>query len=213
MILLSHLRSGSSWFLSGFEKQSFTNEEIFSTDLYNKPTRKEYLYRSVSMSARLAMVRISPNKIFKIHFSDIDRTQNLLDKSMLIEALKKEERTYLLFRRDIKKSIVSFAIAYNNNWNFHGDNRLLTKKFSLTQKDIGSYYDLIYGSMFRLRDHFKFKEQLVYEDLVSGSQQPATLDWNPNRSKLVERCSICYTHLIDNWPDVEVWINRLPKDL
>jgi hypothetical protein len=55
---------------------------------------------------------------------------------------------------------------------------------------------------------FTFKEEFVYEDLLSGAQVPKTLAWNPE-NKVKIRESAKYSHLIENYDQVVTWMDEL----
>ncbi len=210
MILLSHPRSGSNWFMSGLTEYTYTPLEIFGTEEIKKHYRPdEYVFKNISMKARLAMAKIDKKKFFKIQFCDIDRNSDLSARNYLIENLQKMDNLYLLTRRDVKKTLISLAVGFKNGWNFHGDNNNLVNKFSLTIMDLLLYYELSYGALDRYKDYFNFKEKFIYEDLISGQQVPQTLGWDPSKSQIKERNSMNYIHLIENWDQVETWIEEL----
>jgi len=206
MMLLCHPRSGSNWFLSCLVDKPYSPIEIFTTG-YGSPG---YLFKTISVTAKLSMVRNDKNKFFKTHFCDIERMPSSYEKEVLIDGLQKMEM-YLLTRNDVKRSIVSFAIALHNNWNFLNNHDQLQRTFRLTEEQILFYYDLLYASIDRLQGLFNFKEQFVYEDLINGVQQPASFKWDKNKSTLTERKSMNYLHLIENWDQVEGWIDQLPQ--
>jgi hypothetical protein len=211
MILMSHPRSGSNWFQSSLVDIKPVYTELFSSDAITRENREEKLYRNISTPAKFNMVKHSKNKCFKIHFSDIIRTPRLNDQLYLIENIQQIDDLYLLTRRDVKSTLVSLCVALYNNWNFTGQDTLLTNQFELTEEEIVGFYDIIFGSIDRLKDRFNFKEEFIYEDLVNGTQQPLTLTWDSSKSKYEKRNSMSYIHLIKNWDKVEGWLDQLPQ--
>ncbi len=199
-VLLCHPRSGSNWFFSCLVDIPFTQQEVFGA--WN------LRYKDISPSAIFSMMS-STNKFYKVHFFDIHKTADLDRRQAIIDGLQTKE-LYFLTRRNVKKAIVSFAIALNNK-NFLRSPILLIDSFTLTEKDIVDYYDSLYGSIDRYKHLFNFKEEFVYEDLIDGIQRPQNFNWDPTHSRIKERVSMNYLHLIKNWDQVEGWIDQLPK--
>lgn len=208
MILLSHPRSGSEWFLSGLTDIKYSTWEIFGR-LNTIPGTREYVFRNISVEAKISMLKHAmPNRADKIHFDNIDYQMNLPTWNKLYEVLKTKE-LYSLRRRDERATILSFLIAWYNDYNFHGSTANLIKKFKVNKTDFLKFYDLIIVKPKKLKNLFEFKEEFIYEDLVEGKQIPKTLNWNPSKSSIRKRGSEDYYNLIANYDEICSWIDEI----
>ena len=211
MILLTHPRSGSEWFLTSLPKNQYGKWEPFGT-LNSVPGSPENMQGggSISFDAKiklLAKAAIS-NRAIKIHFCDIHREMQNDTWPVLLEAINKHD-LYFLVRNSIKETLISYLIAEWNDFNFHGSTHLLNKTFRIEKDKIPYYYNLIYGNTYAHKDTFQYKEQFIYEDLIDRKNTPTTLNWNPSVSPYKRRGSMRYIKLIENYEEVLIWIDEL----
>ena len=218
MILISHQRSGSEWFLRGLIDQRYNGWEIFG-DLENLTIDHEK-FKNISFDARLAMLKAMPNgNAHKIHISQL--TKICLGKwppidpkihqnaPSLVKHLASRNDLYLLRRRNIRETMISFMVSKYNKFNFHGSPNRLTEPFTIPYHDLIDWYRSFTSEFEWAEKAFKYKERFWYEDLLDGSQVPTTVRWSGSRSGLVKRNSTQYTHLIQNFDEVQNWMDDL----
>jgi len=210
MILFSHPRSGSEWFLSGLTDYRYILWEMFGL-LNDIPGTKENAnWGSISFGAKINMMNVGAklNRAYKIQLHQID-LEIQKDTWPILKAAIQKHDLYLLTRRDTKAVLVSFIIARHNNYNFHRSKLLLKNTGIISRQNVEDCYNLIYKSLENYKNLFDYKECFVYEDLLSGVSVPKTLNWNPNKSYVVKRSSMDLVDLIDNKDEVLGWIDEL----
>jgi len=210
MILISHQRSGSEWFLHGLHDIKYGKWEILG-DLDRIVGTNFTQFNIIPMSARLAMLRTCPpNKAHKIHFSNLlARRENPQEWDSIIEVLQARNDVYLLTRRNVRRTLISFMIARFNNLNFHQSSALLTSSFTIDRDYLEKWYHLLHTAADEICPLFTFKEEFILEDLLDGSQVPQTLKWSADHSTIKERGSVNFVHLITNYEEVVGWMDEM----
>lgn len=204
MILISHPRAGTEWFFDCIRPNDFVRWEIFGRALYNKHERPliPSLHMTVDQKAQVIASNIGSHKIM---------LGPLLEEAspnhFVLDHLRERDDVYLLRRRNVRSAFLSLQIAAYNNFNFHGDNRTITKSFAIKRDAIDRWH---YGmhEVFNEDHGFNYQEQFWYEDLLAG-MLPQTLNFNPNRTQRPRRNSLQYQHLITNLDEVIHWMDEL----
>jgi hypothetical protein len=209
MILFSHPRSGTEWFLGGLLDYKYGMWEMFN-DLNDLEGTVEYEYWSkISFNAKLTMLKVGAktNKSFKIHFVDLHREMQKDTWPLLKQVIDLHEK-YLLTRNNVKESILSALLSRYNDNNYHRSNDL-KRTGIVSKKDVEYFYKIIYEDTQKLINEFDYKEHFIYENLLSKSQIPQTIRWDPSKSNVQQRFSINKINLIDNKEEVLCWIDEL----
>lgn len=218
MILISHPRSGSDWFLRGLLDFDFSRTEIFSR-LNAKVVRPpdgdftdESPFKTVSFNAKLLMLKHMPiTRCQKIHLWDLsDQIMNKENtrSAELIQILKGRPDLYFLSRRNIRAQIVSHFVARVNNNNFHGESSELTLTGEVQYSDFFEFYRTLSDTAW-VKNAFKIREHFVFEDLLSGEQIPNTVRWDPSKSDVQRRGSMSYKSSILNFDQLVSWMDDL----
>lgn len=209
MILISHPRSGSDWFLSCL-KEPFSRSEIFGglNDLDDSP------FKAMTPSAKISYLRHMPiGRSQKIHAWDfMHQTVNIMtsaETERFIRVLGSRKDLYLMRRRNLKAAIRSYLIAVINDRNFHGKDSELTQSRDVTFSEVLLAYQGFESDLALLERTFEYKEIFVFEDLLSGVQVPQTVDFDRSRSEVKERRSAQYCSCIRNYEQFEQWLHLL----
>lgn len=205
MLLLTHPRSGSEWFLSSLPNIKYSGIEFGGLSYLLTPQLME-IDKEITIFKYRTLVRSH-----KVFFSYLDfRKKTNPDKwDELVAAINKRDDLYLLSRRNCREAILSFYIGYNNNNNFHNSTSTLTTKFLISKAGLATYFDLVYSKKEWVKQLFSFKEEFFYEDLVNGTQTPQTLTYDPSISTVQPRNSSEYYNLIQNFDEVISWMDEL----
>jgi len=209
MILISHPRSGSEFFIRS-TPYPYSGLELLNENHTDTIKKQEGL----SFGARFQILKSSTEcwqKIHAVHLRQLCEKQMLAPKIMA--HLRERDDLYLLQRRDMRKSIVSEWIALSNNQNYHGDPKLLTEKRSLPFSIFMNLVQAHYIDTKWIENVFDYRESFVFEDLLNGAA-PSTLQWNPALSTTVQRDS-WKLNLVPNIEQVSEWCDtlRIPGSL
>ena len=209
MILITHQRSGSEWFLHGLTDVKYNGWEILG-DMDRIVGTSFTQFQNISDAARLQMIKSTPpTRAHKVHFSNLRRESEGPNWEAVLSTLQGRDDLYLLTRQNTRRVLISFMIAMKNGMNFHESVEKLTTPFSVTQEELARWYQFLGPDAEWARSLFDFREEFVYEDLVSGAQVPQTISWDSQRSKVQQRGSIDFVHLIQNYDDVIQWMDEL----
>jgi hypothetical protein len=217
MILISHQRSGSEWFLGGLVDHTYNGWEIFG-DMENL-TVNFSKFKSIGFDARFAMLKTMPaNKVHKLHVVQIMQIcaghwpyhrDAEARAAEFVKFLKEHNSLYILKRRNIRAALISFMIAKYNQYNFHQDPAKLQTPFRITHADIFRWNRSFTADFDWVENSLPIQETFIYEDLLAGSQVPSTLNWDSSRSKIVKRGSLKYLELVQNLDEVQEWMDIL----
>lgn len=208
MILISHQRSGSEFFLHGLHDITYGKWEVLG-DMDRIVGTSFTQFQSVSFNARLRMIASTPStRAHKIHFSNMRREENTEHWEPLLNVLRARKDLYMLTRRNTRAAIISFMIAKFNNMNFHEGSERLTKSFTIEREYLEKWYQYLGTDASWARELLPIKQELVFEDLLSESQTP-DVPWSAGRSTIKERGSKNFVHLIENYDQVVTWMNEL----
>lgn len=208
MILLCHQRSGSEWFLSSMRNVKYGHAELLCG--LSLVTGEKSLFDGISLKAKINMLKHMPENVaHKIFISNMIRLRNDDSYSQLCETLRQRSDLYFLERRNVRETIISFAIAVANDMNFHGGVANISKSFRLRKNHIEFLFAMLYTDGQMLRKDFEFKEGFVYEDLLSGAQIPTSIELVPSKSTIKIRGSKNFLSLIENIDEVRTWMDEL----
>jgi len=209
MILMTHPRSGSEWLLTSLSNVSYAGWELFGYQNYIDDHRYAP-FRNLSFDAKLNLLkRLKFDSAHKIHFSDLSRLkQNNFEVDKLISILNSRTDLYLLRRKNIKASILSCLIALKNSLNFHNCDHLLTQKFKAEKTLVDQLIAAIYYDTEKYFNMFKYQEELYYEDLIDNKNISKTLKIDFSKSLIKKRNSVLYYDLIENFDEVNSWIDQ-----
>ncbi len=215
MILITHPRCGSEWFLKGLPHHRYSGWEILGR-LNRIVGTSEPVFRSIPLSTRVFMLENRPpNHAHKLHTHDVRRAYGTPYWDRISKAISKYDDTYLLYRRNARQAAVSYWVATLNNLNYHQENELL-KPCTITQQHLNTFFFEFYQELEWVKSLFNFKEVFVYEDLVSGVQVPTTVEWNPAESPVQRRDTAGrFRHLVTNLDEVQQMMAamQMPGDL
>lgn len=209
MILITHQRSGSEWFLYGLTEVKYNGWEIIG-DMDRIVGTSLSQFQGISIAARIEMLRTSPpSRAHKIHFSNLRRKSDEPHWGNLYNVLRDRDDLYLLTRRNTREVLVSFMVAMKNNMNFHESKSRLTSPFSITREELQRWYQFLGPDVEWARSMFKFREEFTYEGLLAGSESPSTIAWSADHSKIQRRGSTDFIHLIQNYDEMLHWMDQL----
>ena len=209
MILITHQRSGSEWFLHGLTEVKYHKWEILG-DFDRFVGTSIPKFQNISTSARIQMLDAVPkNRAHKIHFSNLRRESQGEHWETLLNVLQKRDDLYLLTRKNTREALFSFMIALKNNLNFHESKLHLTTSFTITHEELKLWYKYLGSDVTWVKSLFNFKEEFTYEDLLSKAQHPTTVAWDANQSHVHRRGSSDFNHLVQNYDEVQMWMNEL----
>lgn len=221
MILITHPRCGSHWFVSGLTDHKFDGHEIFG-ESQSLPSDGSYynIYADYSFADKIEILKNLPSdRVHKIHISDLLRNKqgSAVGKEtpILLEHLRSRDDVYLMKRRNTRAALISLFVAGAQlgylpvQKAFHNSPHLLTRRFTLQFSKLLDWYRMFYSDFVWLEKCLKFKEIFYYEDLISGWQEPQTFNWI-NRSRNYSKVnSLEKLHLIENLQQVELWMDLL----
>lgn len=209
MILITHQRSGSEWFLHGLTDVKYNGWEILG-DMDRIVGTSFTQFQNISIDARLMMLRTSPKtRAHKIHFSNLRRESEGARWDTLLRTLQGRDDLYLLTRTNTREVLISFMVAMKNNMNFHESKTRLTNSFSITREELERWYKFLGPDAEWAKSLFTFKEQFTYEGLLDGTEVPTTIAWDPASSKVQRRGSTDFIHLIQNYDEVLRWMDEI----
>jgi hypothetical protein len=210
VILVTHPRAGSEWFLDNL-KTSYGSWEMFSGTNWIVGATPPVKFPEISVKAKLAMLKSLPSsRSHKIQLWALEwaTTGPEADATLaIIEHLKTRDDVYLLRRKNTQLAIVSLNMAIQNYYNYHRSNDDLVKPFEITRAEVqeGKYhmYDV-----FSKGPQLNYRETFWYEDLLAG-QNPSTLEFDRTKSKRQIRNSVQRQNLLLNAAQVKEWMAEL----
>lgn len=222
MILLTHPRSGSEWFLHGLTDVRYGGWELFS-ELQRPVAREGALtasFKGVSFDAKLTMLRALPTtRAHKVFASHLVQAAEGFPHALyappeprapeLLATLKRRPDVYLLRRRNVRAAVLSLLIGYHNGHNYHGATAGLTTPFTVAYHELFHWTRSFTVDLDWAAALLPVQEALVYEDLLTGSQVPCTVAWDGAASPVRPRDSSRYYHLVRNLDEVNGWFDGL----
>jgi hypothetical protein len=185
--MLSHPRSGSTWFMTGLRCPSYLGWEIFDYKQRNPQTDRRPPMYYLPFERKMQLLQ-NPGIAHKIHFIQIANLSRPY-QAKLVEFLQGRNDLYLLTRVNRQAAVISWLIAYHHGL-YHVHQSRLREKFQVTRSEVDSIANVIHITPQEMQTQFQYREQWVYEDLMSGQSRPTTVDWNPTRSRLTETNSV-----------------------
>ncbi len=209
MLLISHPRSGSDWFLRSLVGFTSTRSEIFSH--VNDDPLQQSTFRGRSFSAKLMYLKfMQPHQVQKIHAAHIrDLSQTEARAPELVAHLRTRKDLYFIRRQNIRRSIMSGFIAAANGDNYHDDPADLITPAAMEYKVFFNLYTSHYLDMLWAESVFEYKEKFTFEGLLSGAEVPKTVQLDFTKSDTIKRDSYLMKHLVMNYDEVEQWMNDL----
>ncbi len=209
MILITHQRSGSEWFLYGLEDIKYHGWEILG-DMDRIVGTSFSQFQNISTSARINMLKSAPKtRAHKIHFSNLRRESSGSYWPAILKVLQERDDVYLLTRQNTRAALISFMIALKNRMNFHESSASLTTRFTVTRDELVRWYAYLGTDVNWARQFLAFKEEFTYEGLLGGTEAPSTVKWNAATSRVQRRGSADFIHLITNYNEVVGWMDEL----
>jgi hypothetical protein len=209
MILFSHPRAGTEWFLRGLVDYHYCHWEMFNPINQIPGTVENRSWGTITFASKIRMLRVgaTTDKSFKIHFYDLAREMTNDTWPVLKEAIDLHDH-YRLTRRDTKAAVISALLAKFNDHNYHR-HHFLDKTGIIKKHEVLITFRNIYTDTYDATPLLNYKEEFIYEDLVDKTYIPKTLNWNPAISNTIQRKSFEMVNLIDNKEEVLGWIDEL----
>jgi hypothetical protein len=210
VILVTHPRSGSEWFLDNLSS-SYNYWEMFSGWNWAVGSSPRLKFPEISVKAKLTMLKTLPDtRSHKIHLWSLDKAAAGAEADAtqeVIEHLKTRDDVYLLRRKNTQLAIVSLFIGMRNDYNYHRSNDELVKPFEITREEVQRWKHHMYD-VFNEGPQLNYREMFWYEDLLDG-QNPSTLDFDRSKSTRQIRNSAQRLNLLSNADQVNEWMAEL----
>jgi len=199
LLLVTHPRSGSEWFLDCVVDFKYPGWELFG-ELNRKIADRSPIPR-LSLSAKLLMLKSGQAQAHKAHHYVLSRE---LDDPAKLEGVQ----LICLRRRNVEAAIFSALIAVGNNLNFHWKIDHLIKPIKPAREQVEGWFQRVYGT-FGVGLKLPYTETIWYEDLLSG-KLPNTVKLDLSKSsRPIRKSQERFKHLVLNYEEVKSWIDEL----
>lgn len=213
MILISHPRAGSEWFLRSLVGFTHAKSEIFSHTTED-PVQKSP-FQGMKFGPKLMFLKhMQPHQCQKIHGCHIREQANVQPRAHeIMQHLKTRTDLYFLERRNMRKAMISGFCALASNGNFHDDPADLVPT-EMSYKNFMNLVTSYYLDTLWIKQALPYVEMFYFEDLLAG-QQPKTLSLDHAKSDTIKRDTFARRELVTNFDQVIQWMDdiNIPGDL